>query len=200
MKADALIMAEIVWDRDYLDNSGEIYIRPMGYEDIDDIVRWRNSDEVRKFFIYRGEFTHENQVQWLENHVQTGEVAQMIICRKNTDGTDGEKKLGCVYIRDIDYTNQKGEYGIFIGEQDARGCGVGTKAAGLMLRYGFEELGLHRIYLRALEGNDRAVRSYEKAGFVKEGFLKDDVVIAGEYVSVIWMAAINPRNSEGRLS
>ena len=186
-------MSEIVWDRDYLDQSGEIYIRPMGYDDIDDIVRWRNSDEVKKFFIYRGEFTHDNQVAWLENHVNTGEVAQMIICRKNTgSGSTEDTSLGCVYIRDIDHKNQKGEYGIFIGESEARGCGVGTKAAGLMLRYGFEELGLHRIYLRALEGNDRAVRSYEKAGFVKEGFLRDDVVIDGEYVSVIWMAAVSP--------
>ena len=60
-----------------------------------------------------------------------------------------------------------------------------------MLRYGFEELGLHRIYLRAIEGNERAVKSYENAGFVKEGFLRDDVVIDGKYVSVTWMAAIN---------
>lgn len=169
----------------------DIYIRPMTYDDIDDIVRWRNSENVKKFFIYRGEFTHDNQVDWMKNHVETGEVAQMIICRLLPGG---EKKLGCVYIRDVDKKNKKGEYGIFIGEDDARGCGVGTKAAGLMLRYGFEELGLHRIYLRVLEGNDRAVKSYEKAGFKKEGFLKDDVFVDGEYLSVTWMAAINPND------
>jgi len=194
-------------------SEGDIYIRPMTYDDIDDIVRWRNSDGVRKFFIFRGDFTHDNQVNWYENHVCTGEVAQMIICEKTEcDGAAGEsqdthksqanheskdtreKKLGCVYIRDIDHKNKKGEYGIFIGEDDVRGKGVGTKAAKLMLRYGFEELGLHRIYLRALEGNDRAVRSYEKAGFVKEGFLVDDAFVDGEYISVTWMAAINPNN------
>lgn len=174
----------------YTDETGEIYIRPMTYDDLEDIVRWRNSDEVKKYFIYRGEFTYENQVEWMKNHVETGEVAQMIICmRASVDGK--ERKVGCVYIRDIDMKNKKGEYGVFIGEADARGRGVGTKVAKLMLRYGFEELGLHRIYLRAIEGNERAVKSYENAGFVKEGFLRDDVVIDGKYVSVTWMAAIN---------
>lgn len=176
------------FDNKYIDDDGEIYIRPMTYDDIDDIVRWRNSDAVRQYFIYRGDFTHDNQIDWMKNHVETGEVAQMIICRRSSESED--RKLGCVYIRDIDKKNLKGEYGIFIGEDDARGCGVGTKAAKLMLRYAFEELGLHRIYLRVLEGNERAVRSYEKAGFVKEGFLKDDVFVDGEFLSVTWMAAV----------
>lgn len=179
--------------KNYTDEEGMIYIRPMTYDDIDDIVRWRNSEGVRKYFIYRGDFTHDNQIDWMKNHVETGEVAQMIICRKNDlESSDKEeKKLGCVYIRDVDHKNKKGEYGIFIGEDSARGCGVGTKAAKLMLKYGFSELGLHRIYLRVLEGNERAVRSYEKAGFVKEGFLKDDVFVDGEYLSVTWMAVVN---------
>lgn len=179
--------------KNYTDEEGMIYIRPMTYDDIDDIVRWRNSEGVRKYFIYRGDFTHDNQIDWMKNHVETGAVAQMIICRKNDlESSDKEeKKLGCVYIRDVDHKNKKGEYGIFIGEDSARGCGVGTKAAKLMLKYGFSELGLHRIYLRVLEGNERAVRSYEKAGFVKEGFLKDDVFVDGEYLSVTWMAVVN---------
>lgn len=175
----------------YTDEDGEIYIRPMTYEDIDDIVRWRNSDEVKKFFIYRGTFTHENQVEWMKNHVETGEVAQMIICSKSSMNNGTDRKLGCVYIRDIDLKNKKGEYGVFIGEDDARGRGIGTKAAKLMLKFGFEELGLHRVYLRVLEGNERAVRSYEQAGFSKEGFLKDDVFVDGEYLSVTWMAAVH---------
>ena len=61
-----------------------------------------------------------------------------------------------------------------------------------MLRYCFQEEKLHRVYLRALAGNDRAVRSYEKAGFVKEACLKDDVFLNGKYCDIIWMAAIAP--------
>mgnify|MGYP002228263736 CR=1 FL=1 len=61
-------------------------------------------------------------------------MVQMIICDLAND-----KPLGSVYIRDIDRHHNKAEYGIFIGEADARGRGVGTAAAKLMLRYCFEE-------------------------------------------------------------
>ena len=110
----------------------------------------------------------------------------MIICDK-ADNTP----LGSVYIRDIDHTHHKGEYGIFIGEEAARGRGIGTEAAKLMIQYGFEELGLHRIYLRVLSSNKQAIRSYEKAGFEQEGCLKDDVCINGKFVDIVWMAIVN---------
>lgn len=170
----------------YFDPVAGIYLRPMTYEDTDDIVRWRNSDAIRRNFIYQALFTKESHENWIRTQVETGHVVQWIICDYSTD-----RSLGSVYIRDIDRQHHKAEYGIFIGESDARGRGVGTAAARLMLRYCFEEEGLHRVYLRVLSGNVQAVRSYEKAGFVQEGCLKDDVCIDGVYRDVIWMAAVN---------
>lgn len=170
---------------DYRDEAAGIYLRLMTYDDTDRIVAWRNSDAVRKNFIYQELFTRESHESWIRNKVETGDVVQMIICDIATD-----MPLGSVYIRDIDRKHKKAEYGIFIGEASARGRGVGTATARLMLRYCFEEEGLHRVYLRALSGNEAAIRSYEKAGFVKEGLLKDDVCIDGNFVDIVWMAAV----------
>ena len=170
----------------YIDENAGIYLRLMTWEDTDNIVAWRNSDAVRKNFIYQELFTREGHENWIRTQVNTGKVVQMIICDLATD-----KSLGSVYIRDIDRQHNKAEYGIFIGEADARGRGIGTAAAKLMLRYCFREEGLHRIYLRALSGNGQAIRSYEKAGFVKEAVLRDDVRIDGKYCDIIWMAVIN---------
>ena len=162
-----------------------IYLRLMTHEDTDLIVAWRNSDAVRRNFIYQELFTREGHENWIRTQVDTGKVVQMIICDMATD-----KPLGSVYIRDIDRHHNKAEYGIFIGEADARGRGIGTAAAQLMLRYCFEEVGLHRVYLRAFAENMQAIGSYEKAGFVREGLLKDDVCIDGEYRDIVWMAAV----------
>ena len=171
----------------YVDEDAGIYLRLMTHEDTDKIVQWRNSDEVRNNFIYRELFTREGHERWIRDMVETGRVVQMIIC-----ALADHRAMGSVFIRDIDRQHNKAEYGIFIGEADARDRGVGTAAAKLMLRYCFEEEGLHRIYLRVLSGNERAVRSYEKAGFVKEACLKDDVRIDGRYCDIIWMAAVHP--------
>ena len=170
----------------FRDEAAGIYLRLMTYDDTDRIVAWRNSDAVRKNFIYQALFTRQSHENWIRNHVETGDVVQMIICSIEED-----KPLGSVYIRDIDRQHNKAEYGIFIGEAKARGRGVGTAAAKLMLRYCFEEEGLHRVYLRALSENIQAIRSYEKAGFCREGLLRDDVCIDGGYRDIVWMAAVN---------
>lgn len=173
--------------QEYRDLSVGISLRPMTNEDTDRIVAWRNSDAVRRNFIYQEPFTREGHENWIRTRVETGQVVQMIIC----DITDG-RPLGSVYIRDIDRQHKKAEYGIFIGEEDARGRGIGTAAAKLMLQYCFGEAGLHRVYLRAFADNLPAVRSYEKAGFAREGLLREDVCIDGQYRDIVWMAALNP--------
>ena len=60
---------------------------------------------------------------------------------------------------------------ISIGEPDAWGQGYGTEATGLMLWLAFERIGLHRVGLSVFSFNERAIRSYEKAGFRLEGRL-----------------------------
>lgn len=169
----------------YVDREAGIYLRPMTESDTDSIIAWRNREDVRKNFIYREPFTREGHGNWVKTMIHTGRAVQMIICN-----LDSGQPIGSVYIRDVDKAHKKAEYGIFIGVPEARGRGIGTAAAKLMLRYCFEEEGLHRVYLRALAENRQAVRSYEKAGFVQEGCLRDDVYIDGEYHDIVWMAAV----------
>ena len=172
--------------KQYRDENTGIYLRPMTYEDTDLVVKWRNTDAVRKNFIYQALFTRESHENWIKTKVETGEVVQMIICEFDTD-----KPVGSVYIRDIDRNHQKAEYGIFIGEEAARGKGYGTSAARLMIRYSFEELGLHRLFLRVYADNQQAIRSYEKAGFEKEAYLREDVCIDGVFRDIVLMGILN---------
>ena len=167
----------------------DIYLRPITIKDTDNIVRWRNSESVKQFFIYQGEFTREGHIKWMDTKVKTGNVIQFMIIEKST-----HRSVGSVYLRDIDRAYKKAEFGIFIGEDDARGKGYGSSAAKLMLEYAFSEEKLHRIYLRAFADNERAIASYKKVGFELEGMLVDDVYVRGQYRTIAWMAAINPND------
>lgn len=165
----------------------QIYLRPMAEEDTDMVVAWRNQDWVMKNFIYRAPFTREGHLQWIHTQIDTGRVVQFIICLKASD-----KPVGSVYFRDIDVTHHKAEYGIFLGEKEALGRGIGTEAAKLALQYAFSVLKLHRVMLRVLADNSRARKSYEKAGFKEEGRFREDVYLDGRYLDVIFMGILNP--------
>lgn len=167
-----------------------IRLRPISLEDTKLIVKWRNMPSVKKNFIFRDDFTEEMHINWMKTKVTSGEVVQYII-----EETDTNRPIGSVYLRDINKKYNSAEYGIFIGEEDARGKGYGTKAAELFVNYMFKKLKLHRICLRVLAGNDSAYRSYEKIGFNKEGVARDMIRVDGKYRDVIFMSIINEKEN-----
>ena len=164
----------------------ELYLRKIEYSDTDDIIRWRNQDEIRKFFIYQQLITKEEHITWLEDNIATRKTEQFIIVDKKK-----EHSIGSVYLRDVDYKNKKAELGIFIGEISYLGKGYGSKAAKIILKYGFNELGLNKVFLRVLADNSRAIRSYEKVGFQQEGYFRKDVLINGSFHDLIFMALLH---------
>lgn len=165
-----------------------VILRPITDEDTDHIIKWRNSDYVRRNFIYQTLFTPESHRQWLSEKVAKGLVKQFIIHSKAAG-----KDVGSVYLRDIDQVHKRAEFGIFIGEKDMIGHGIGSECIPLIVEYGFERLGLHKVFLRVLADNMIARRSYEKAGFMQEAYLKDEVCIHGEYKDLILMRILNPK-------
>lgn len=162
-----------------------VSLRIMTVEDTDNIIKWRNSPDVNINFIYRKPLTAEGHLAWINNKVNTGEVVQFII-HSDELGCD----VGSVYLRDIDRSNSKAEFGIFIGESSARGHGIGRAAAKLILKYGFEELGLNRIFLRVFARNEQAIHSYKNAGFVYEGLFRQDVIVDGVKEDVVFMSIL----------
>jgi RimJ/RimL family protein N-acetyltransferase len=80
--------------------------------------------------------------------------------------------------------------GIGIGDPDFRGKGYGTDAMKVILRYAFQELNLRRVSLTTFEYNPRAIRSYEKAGFVHEGRLHKFLLRDGRRWDLIFMGIL----------
>ena len=108
-----------------------------------------------------------------------------------TVDNDGVKTdIGTIFIKNLDHANHNGEYGIFIGEATARGKGYAKAATELILRHGFEVLGLHRIYLTVMSDNYPAIKTYEKCGFLREGVMREEYLRDGAYVDIIMMAML----------
>jgi RimJ/RimL family protein N-acetyltransferase len=77
-----------------------------------------------------------------------------------------------------------------VGDKTVWNQGYGSEAAKLMLQHGFENLNLHRIYLRVYENNPRAIRSYEKVGYVHEGRMRQAVYKNGKFEDVLLMSVL----------
>lgn len=163
----------------------DITLRPITDTDTENIIRWRNNPHVLHNFIDRRKLTSQMHQNWLHNRVQTGQVAQFIITRQDT-----QQDIGSVFLRDIDHENRHCEYGIFIGEDDARGKGIGTAACQLCLSYAFNNLGMHRVYLRVFADNPGAIASYRHAGFRPEGCLRQHVLRDGKFCDIIMMGIL----------
>ena len=100
----------------------------------------------------------------------------------------------CNYFA-IDWRSRSSEVGILIGEKRFWNQGYGTEAMRLLVKHGFETLNLHRVWLRVYANNPRAIRAYEKVGFIHEGRMREAIYKNGSYIDVLLMSILeNERN------
>ena len=64
------------------------------------------------------------------------------------------------------------------------GKGIATEALERVLQFGFEELHLHRIEAKFMQGNERSRRVMEKVGMSIEGVLRESMMIKGNYMNI----------------
>jgi [ribosomal protein S5]-alanine N-acetyltransferase len=93
--------------------------------------------------------------------------------------TGAGKLVGGITLANIRHgVAQSGQIGYWIGEQFA-GQGFMLEALGLVSRFAFDTLRLHRIEAACIPDNKRSIRVLEKAGFQREGLLRSYLRING---------------------
>lgn len=75
-------------------------------------------------------------------------------------------------------------------EDEERGKGMGTWVVETTRDFAFEELKLHRLELDVYSFNPRAEKVYLKAGFKREGILRDAVLDGDKYADDILMSIL----------
>lgn len=162
-----------------------VLLRRMSREDAADVVRMRADPEVQAQLFSGRPPTIEEHLRWLADMEARGDRHEFMIVER----TSG-RSVGTIGLRHIDRVNRRAEYGVLIGEPDARGKGLAAEASRLLLAYAFGTLGLRRVYLHVLARNEDALRLYRRVGFQPEGVLRQHVRKGDEFLDVAVMAVL----------
>ncbi|MCH8051834.1 MAG: GNAT family N-acetyltransferase [Chloroflexi bacterium] len=169
----------------------KVRLRPLQESDLAQFQRWLADDELRRWL---GSVNEQPSVaeefDWYVSRRQDPDSILWSI--ESADGT----LLGNVELR-LSALNRRAEVAIGIFDREQWGKGYGSEAMRLVLDYAFGELKLNRVELATDEENTRAIRSYEKCGFVREGLLREHRLIDGRPVDSVAMAVIRS-DWEGR--
>ena len=161
-----------------------VILRPVDEGDYDALAAAMADPDVTRLTGSHGEIGEEKARQWYRTRKDQTDRLDLAIVDKATGDTVGEAVLN-KWAPD----NRCCTFRILIGP-DGQGRGLGTEATRLIVGYGIEELGLHRISLGVYAFNPRAQRAYEKAGFVAEGRLRDALLWDGEWFDEIVMSVL----------
>jgi len=162
-----------------------IYLRPLEEDDLDRCLCWINDGEILSRLGRRCPMSRTLEREWLLGQYKRDDHLNLAIVLK-----DGDRHIGNCGFNTIDYINRNAEFGILIGDSEAWGEGYGPEAARLILKHGFEELGLHRVMLEVYSNNPRAVRAYEKVGFVREGTKREAYFRNGRFHNTLVMGIL----------
>jgi RimJ/RimL family protein N-acetyltransferase len=163
-------------------------LRPMTYDDVPLLVRWGSDPDFRHWQWGQkpGVFTEKNARAWIERMSRPGDSAAWVI---EHDG----RPIGFANYRDFHPKGKSAEIGIGIGEPDLWGKHLGRDALVALLRYLFDQLGLHRVGLSVVGFNDRAISMYKAAGFEVEGIERDGVGTEDGFVDDVKMGMLKGR-------
>ena len=164
----------------------KVRIRALQKSDIAEIMKWINDPEVKSNLLMRYPVSQYQEERWIETALGTDNQRNKTFALETKDGV----YLGGIGLHKIDWENSNAEVGIVIGKKEYWNKGYGTDAMLAILDFGFNQMNLHRIYLRVFEFNQRGIRSYEKCGFKKEGILRHDRYREGRYYDTIMMGIL----------
>lgn len=155
-----------------------VTLRRVEAADYPDIHRWQNDPEIFRWMDYEHPFSLEDIKASEERAAQEG--IPLII---EVEG----RAVGRIGLNNFRRRDGLASFYIFVGERTVWGHRIGLDAVFTILRYAFGELGLRRVELWSLAGNERALKLYKTAGFVEEARLPERSLKDGVYMDHIVM-------------
>lgn len=158
----------------------KVYLSPVNVDDAIKYLDWLNDYDVAKYICQVTKIvTVEDEKEFLTKHDDKYIFA--IIDKEN------DTLIGNISLSNINNIHRTCELGIMIGDKNYHSLGYGSDAIMLILDYGFNQLNLNNIMLRAISFNKRAIRAYEKCGFKTFGIWKKSYFFEGKYHDEVYM-------------
>jgi RimJ/RimL family protein N-acetyltransferase len=148
--------------------------------------RWYADPEVARLARYQDAPMRDDEITRFFQIRALGPDSLTMAIHEHATG----RLIGTCAFSQLDGDNGSALFHITIGEKDTWGRGYGTEATQLMLDHAFGTLGLHRIALAVFEFNERAIRAYEKSGFVIEGRARESIWRDGRWWDELSMSVL----------
>lgn len=157
-----------------------IYFRPLELPDLEFLQSLVNDEALQPFLAVYWPMNGVSEREWLEGLYKSRDKFAFGIVLK-----EEERLIGSCELRLAAGPHRSADLGIALAGAGYQGKGYGSEALGLLLAYGFETLGLHRITLSVYENNARGIRCYEKCGFRREGVRRQARWWAGRWWDIL---------------
>lgn len=158
-----------------------LILRRMKVSDAEDMFDYASRQDLTAYLLWsphKDRSYTRDYLRYLQNRYALGEFYDWAV----VDRESGRMIGTCGFTR-IDGGHRRGEIG-YVLNPDFHGRGLGTEAAERVLRFGFEELGLHRIEAKFMKGNGGSLRVTEKLGMTFEGYQRDAMLVKERYRTI----------------
>lgn len=141
-----------------------VTLRPVEAGDVDAMWEMVNDPVGNDLTDTTETFTYDQIARWCDSRQSQDERLDLAIV-ENTSG----RYAGEVVLNEFDAETNGANFRIALRGPDWYGRGLGTEATRLIVRHGFDVIGLERVTLSVLARNPRARSTYKTAGFRPTG-------------------------------
>ncbi len=156
-----------------------------------DYLRWMNDAETTRFVLKaQGNITIDSLLLFAKTMIKSDSDYFFAVLLK-----DGLRHVGNVRLGPIDFELKESKFGIMIGENDLRGCGVGTETVELIKSFCFDKLNLDRLHFPVPKLCEPAMRMYKKTGFTCLGEMETVLEKNGHLFTLVEWSMDNPKRT-----
>lgn len=164
-----------------------VSLGPIKRAGLSEICKWKNDSSLARQILAHPIPCAETEMEgWFQKNQADKNQVLFGIYRNNKS----QQIVGIARLMFIDWVSRTAELGIYLGDNQSRGKGLGSDALRLLLEFGFGGINLQRIWLKVSESNTVAIRYYEANGFKKEGVLRRHFWVGSKFENVVIMGIL----------